>query len=474
MELINPMDETLLGPKGAQPPTDRKGSSISASVSVLANTILGVALLGLPWCFSTDGLLLGLGLLIVCACLSAFGLHLLFTLANKMESRINHGGTPLTFAALAGIAHPKARYVLDFVILIKSMGVATSYLLVIGDIFPDLAKQFILTSSIAHRMGPDLLRPVCIVLIVAVFIVPASLPKRIRSMRFTNWLSVGCVLYVAVLAVILSVRNEGSVDVPPDEVSATDMFKPGSSLIHLPYPNNLTHLTQAVTWTPNGLYPHAGLLNIMTTVPVFIFAFTCHQNALSVAGELRKPSMLKINLIICLAVFISFLLYGTTAVAGYFQFGSHIQPDLLNSYDSKWRSIRFGKLLVALSVVFSFPMQCHPFRRSLSVVYSTDSYGNSNGETSIKFHRWSTALFIMLTTTIAIFVTNLGLVFELVGAVCSNTLCYIAPPLLYLRIVPAIEDTKKFRAAVGALLIVGLIVLPLSLFGIGAEIALKR
>eukprot|EP00923_Selenidium_pygospionis_P053820 GHVN01093771.1.p1 GENE.GHVN01093771.1~~GHVN01093771.1.p1 ORF type:complete len:448 (-),score=29.32 GHVN01093771.1:318-1661(-) len=447
MELINPMDETLLGPKGAQPPTDRKGSSISASVSVLANTILGVALLGLPWCFSTDGLLLGLGLLIVCACLSAFGLHLLFTLANKMESRINHGGTPLTFAALAGIAHPKARYVLDFVILIKSMGVATSYLLVIGDIFPDLAKQFILTSSIAHRMGPDLLRPVCIVLIVAVFIVPASLPKRIRSMRFTNWLSVGCVLYVAVLAVILSVRNEGSVDVPPDE---------------------------AVTWTPNGLYPHAGLLNIMTTVPVFIFAFTCHQNALSVAGELRKPSMLKINLIICLAVFISFLLYGTTAVAGYFQFGSHIQPDLLNSYDSKWRSIRFGKLLVALSVVFSFPMQCHPFRRSLSVVYSTDSYGNSNGETSIKFHRWSTALFIMLTTTIAIFVTNLGLVFELVGAVCSNTLCYIAPPLLYLRIVPAIEDTKKFRAAVGALLIVGLIVLPLSLFGIGAEIALKR
>eukprot|EP00923_Selenidium_pygospionis_P053819 GHVN01093769.1.p3 GENE.GHVN01093769.1~~GHVN01093769.1.p3 ORF type:complete len:177 (-),score=21.57 GHVN01093769.1:1344-1874(-) len=129
MELINPMDETLLGPKGAQPPTDRKGSSISASVSVLANTILGVALLGLPWCFSTDGLLLGLGLLIVCACLSAFGLHLLFTLANKMESRINHGGTPLTFAALAGIAHPKARYVLDFVILIKSMGVATSYLL---------------------------------------------------------------------------------------------------------------------------------------------------------------------------------------------------------------------------------------------------------------------------------------------------------------------------------------------------------
>eukprot|EP01068_Selenidium_serpulae_P002911 Selendium_serpulae@DN2758_c0_g1_i2.p1 len=408
-----------------------RGSSIPASISVLSNTILGVALLGLPWCFATNGLLLGSALIVVCACLSAFGLFLLSAVAHRLLD--TQHSRKVTFLTVNKILFPRFKYAVDGVILVKSLGVATSYLLVVGDVVPDMAAQLPLTAGVAAQMSPSALRTASILFVMIFLIIPASLPKRIRSTRFTNWVSVGCVAYVAVMAVVLCALNEGAVL----KCQATDIMS-------------------NVSLMPQGTLPE-----IASTIPVFIFAFTCHQNAFSVASELKGRTMHRLVISLSSAVVLSLTLYFITALAGYIQFGHCVGADVLNSYDSSLMVVRIGKILVAVSVIFSFPLQCHPFRNSFAVVCC----GNRelSEEQDRKMYRISTTVFFAATTCVALAVRNLGILFELVGVICSNTLCYIAPSILYIKMFSSPEERNVTWFCSWALLGLGLVVLPVCL-----------
>lgn len=268
---------------------------------------------------------------------------------------------------------------------------------------------------------------------MVVFIIPASLPRRIRSMRFTNWLSVGCVIYVAAMCVTFSSLGKGAAP-HSDHGKGVSFFPPHSPL------------------------------KMLTTVPVVIFAFTCHQNAFSVASELKNRTLAKLDLIVAIAISLSLVLYMTTALAGYLQFGSSADVDMLNSYDSSWIAVRFGKLFVTMSVIFSFPMQCHPFRRSFGALCSCNHEISTHQER--KIFRVSTMIFFISTASTALLVKDLGIVFQLIGTICSNTLCYIAPPAIYLGISRATDNNRIMRTLAWSLLLLGLLILPMSLTAI--------
>eukprot|EP00966_Prymnesium_polylepis_P242424 5606211-Prymnesium_polylepis.2 len=106
-----------------------RGATIRSGVLNLANTILGAGMLGLPHAFAQCGVAMGLLMLLCFAFFSAVGLYLLSAAADIV-------GRPASFRAVAEKALPGSGLLIDAAIAIKCFGVATSYLIVVGDSIP--------------------------------------------------------------------------------------------------------------------------------------------------------------------------------------------------------------------------------------------------------------------------------------------------------------------------------------------------
>jgi Transmembrane amino acid transporter protein len=95
----------------------------------LTSTVIGAGILGLPHAFASTGFVGGSFILLLCACSSAFALHFLAKCARKVQQ-------PVSFYSVAEEALPGYSGWIDFAVAIKCYGVATSYLVVIGDLMP--------------------------------------------------------------------------------------------------------------------------------------------------------------------------------------------------------------------------------------------------------------------------------------------------------------------------------------------------
>ena len=154
-----------------------------ACISALCNTILGSGMLAVPYAVSQCGYALGITLLIVGGSASAFALHLLTVCSNKV------GVHPTSFYAVAHAAIPNLAFLIDLAIAIKCFGVATSYLIVVGDLVPD-AVEVILGSSIGIDTTVLLDRRIWITVFFIGIVVPLSCLRSLNSLRFTAVISV--------------------------------------------------------------------------------------------------------------------------------------------------------------------------------------------------------------------------------------------------------------------------------------------
>merc|ERR1719353_2592672 len=111
----------------------------------------------------------------------------------------------------------------------------------------------------------------------------------------------------------------------------------------------------------------ASAVDVLTTLPVFIFSFTCHQNMFPVANEIKEPSVRRLSFVATSAVATAVSLYGACIVLGYAVFGSGTKDDFLLALPQTG-VVRTGGILMAVSNALSFPLQSHPCRRSLTVL----------------------------------------------------------------------------------------------------------
>merc|ERR1712150_72733 len=154
--------------------------------------------------------------------------------------------------------------------------------------------------------------------------------------------------------------------------------------------------------------------------------------------------------------------YGAMIVLGYCVFGSNADANFLLALPGN-HAVTLGGILMSTSNALSFPLQSHPCRRSLKVLLdSCMGYSYEYPEVGERLLRRALTMVILLgALLVATFVNDLGIVFELVGTVGSNTICYIMPAILYILTFRGQHGTSRvllFLARVQ--LCVGLIVLP--------------
>ncbi|KAI7829824.1 transmembrane amino acid transporter protein-domain-containing protein [Gamsiella multidivaricata] len=402
-------------------------------------------MLAMPGALASVGLLLGSFMIVFSACASALGLYFLTRSASRTEGRA------ASFFACSKLTYPWAAVIFDFAIAIKCFGVGISYLIIIGDLMPGVVRSLSTMAFIAAGGdGSGEMDPILWFLIdrrfwITIFmgiIAPISFLRRLDSLKATSALALGAVVYLVFIVVYYYVNPEQ----PLPTKEEIDLVKFNS--------------------------------HFLTTLPIFVFAFTCHQNIFSVYNELSDNGQSMLNRIITSSIGSAVVVYHIIGVLGYLTFGNAVGSNIIQMYNASLL-VTIGRIAIVILVMFSFPLQCHPCRACLDKVllaagelWETTRFGKNKTYNSLTAHDADdndahphTPTSVTLTTThqlddhgapaseipqvkyvvmttailiasyiIAITVSELEIVLSFVGSTGSTAVSFILPGSFYYKL----------------------------------------
>lgn len=354
----------------------------------LIKTIMGTGMLVLPFAYQTVSLLPAIILLALAGLVSGLGLYLLTRAALRVS-----GGRNADFAALAQATYPRLTPLFDLAILLKCLGVAIGYLVVIGQVTPRLMATLFLNVPF------PLSEPVFWITVGAALIAPVVYMPRMDSLKYTSLLGMLSIAYMVGLSVWLYARTPASAMAP------------------------------LVWWQPPGL------LTLIQNFGVFVFAFTCHQNMLPIQNEARRNDQRNMLSIISICIFLAFSMYVIFGSLNLAVFGRTIPlPDnIIMAFPSTGIPFVLARFLYAFLVLFSIPLQTFPARNSTSKIIQFYAPFFSKTHERTIYYVSSTVIFVFCWL-LACTGLNLNFLLRLVGSTAGPILCYVLPSLFWFKL----------------------------------------
>ncbi|KAI1309556.1 transmembrane amino acid transporter [Xylaria venustula] len=387
-------------------------ASMFSSVTNLLNTILGAGTLAMPSALSHFGMVLGVFVILWSGFTSAFGLYL----QSRCARYLDRGSS--SFFALSQLTYPNAAVIFDAAIAIKCFGVGVSYMIIIGDLMPGVVEGFDSSAtSVAYLMDRNFWITVFMLLII-----PLSFLRRLDSLKYTSIIALVAIGYLIVLVVYHF---------------ASDTLAPRDKI-------------RVIKW--------GGPVEALASLPVVIFAYTCHQNMFSILNEIKNNSPKSILGVISSSIGSAAGVYVLVSITGYLSFGNDITGNIVSMYPPSIAST-IAKAAIVILVTFSVPLQIHPCRASVDAVlkWRPNAISRTQGRTSSPNSRlllptatrsdhgpsapMSELRFAILTTillvsaySVALTVTSLERVLAYVGSTGSTSISFILPGLFYYKI----------------------------------------
>ncbi|KAK8122932.1 amino acid transporter [Apiospora sp. TS-2023a] len=398
--------------RGNQKDAGHNGQATTvSSVINLLNTIVGAGTLAMPSALSHFGVVLGVMVIVWSGFTSAFGLYL----QSRCARYLDRGSA--SFFALSQLTYPNAAVIFDAAIAIKCFGVGISYMIIIGDLMPGVVLGF---DSRAADISFLMDRNFWITVFMLV-IIPLAFLRRLDSLKYTSVVALVSIGYL-IIVVVYHFASDTVADRGPVRV---------------------------ITW--------GGPITALSSLPVVIFAYTCHQNMFSILNELKDNSPRSIMGVISSSIGSAASIYVLVAITGYFTFGDNIKGNIVSMYAPSVAST-IAKAAIVVLVTFSIPLQVHPCRASVDAVlkWRPNSVSKSNRATSpggrpllptiqrsdhgpgapmsdLRFALLTTAI-LVLSYCVTLTHMSLERVLAYVGSTGSTSISFILPGLFYYKI----------------------------------------
>jgi solute carrier family 38 (sodium-coupled neutral amino acid transporter), member 11 len=245
----------------------------------------------------------------------------------------------------------------SFFMFLYAYGAMVAYMVIIGDTVPITLSYFFPSQEIDRNL---------VILLSALFIIlPLCLLRDMSSLAWTSFLSI-----VADFIMIIFVILSG----PSSAREQHTEFQPAQDL-------NVIHY------------------QLFLGIGTFSFAFVCQHNTFLVYQTLPTPNLENWSIVshISLTIAVTFCL--VLGLAGYLSFGQFTEGDILNNFTDQGerklltlsqssrspplpsaadKLILVGRLLLASTMVFTFPMECYVARHILFSYY--DFFNQRGGQ----------------------------------------------------------------------------------------------
>lgn len=294
----------------------RHATAFSALANMI-NTLVGSGLLAMPLAFKSDGVGVGLAILLIAALTCGFGFYLQLRVACYVpKGKAN-------FFVLCELTYPLLAVVFDAIIAFNCFGGCLSFWVLIGDLMPQVAGAG--------------LRQLWIALLLVV-IVPLCCLRRLDGLRLSSVLAVGAISYI----VVLVVGNYALEVVAP--VSPPRFDRGG------------------VYWGPVDVH------EVFRTFSILLFAFCGHHNMFTLINELGDRLQTNVNRVIYASIGVSLAMYTVVGLSGYLTFGSNVSGNIMLMY-GKSTATTVGQAALLFLCLLTVPLMFHPCRLLVYNVY---------------------------------------------------------------------------------------------------------
>lgn len=268
-----------------------------------------------------------------------------------------------------------------------------AYLIIIKDTVP-VALDFTDDIENGNFMETEMVMFVTSVLII----VPLSVQRDMANLSFTSFSSVLADVILVILVAVFS-----------------------------PMPNNVGDIIKAI-------FQNAFNSRLFIGLGVLSTAMACQHSAFIVSGSLEDKTPERWGRVTFRSIGVAWLLCTIMGVTGYLGFEEDTKGDILNNFDEDSKVANSGRILLAITMFFTYPMEMFVARHVMvQMMYNGDMDGpNPNSWTN---RRVLVTIAIYICTLIpALILDDLGPVLSLTGSLGASCLSYIATGLVYLGI----------------------------------------
>ena len=399
---------------------------VRQSIFTLISSALGGGIMCLPYVMYLGGWFIGTLMLSTAAILAYYSMKILFLAASK--TGIYSYGALLSYAT-----SPIAGPILDVIIVLYGSGVVIAYYVFLGDFIPSLGDalgfEFLANRTVS----------LCLCCVCAL---PLVFPRKLSALQYITPVSTLALVLTAIVALIRlpSTRAELS----PEEA----------------------HLDVAIFGLP--------LLKCFT---ISLFAFVCHMNVVSVAGELIHPTAPRASKIAFRASTTQLIFYIVIGVSGYMSFGQTVKQNFISNYPINDALIVVCRLLLTLTIFFALPINTNPTANAFVHLMLTMGIGAPDTppqsprsediespllviseDEPLKNLRIGMGIYVLVQGMIvAIYAPGVADVISILGGSFGTLIMLVCPAIIYCKVFRDQMTEMKSRVMIGLLVFSSLV-----------------
>lgn len=361
--------------------------TLNGHVMNLANSIIGVSVLAMPYCFKECGIILSVILLLLSSIVSRLTCH--YLLKSAIISRRK------TFEFLAfHLFGSLGKFAIEIGMIGFLLGTCVAFFVVMGDLGP------LIISEVTQAQITSTTRTSILFALALFVVLPLGLLRNIHSLN-----SVSKATMVFYCCLVLRIIIEA-----------------------LPHLFEDNWYNKVNLWRPEGL---------LQCIPIFSMALFCQTQLFEIYDVVPNATLDKMNNLIRHAVNFCTGVYICVGLFGYVAFvNKSFTGNILLSFEPGFIS-HVMKVGFIFSIAFSFPLVIFPCRASIYSCLFKE--GHSIHEGSVNYipegkFKGLTLLIVTISLTVGVLIPNIELVLSLVGSTIGVMICVLFPVTAFICI----------------------------------------